>query len=81
MIVLERPRGLFLNTENRMSALDTTVKYFRESYTEMKNVVWPSRRQIVMHTVLVIVFSVVIAAFLGLLDILFAFILEKTLVR
>lgn len=57
------------------------IKYFRDSYLEMKNVVWPSRRQVIMHTILVIVFSVLIAAFLGLLDMLFAFILEKVLVR
>lgn len=68
-----------------MSALQTvtraTTKYLRDSYNEMRNVVWPSRRQVITHTILVIVFSVLIASFLGSLDMLFAFILEKVLVR
>ncbi len=64
-----------------MSVIQTTTKYFRESFLEMKNVVWPSRRQVLIHTILVIVFSVFIAAFLGSLDMLFTFIIEKVLVR
>ena len=68
-----------------MSAIQNTaqatVKYFRDSYFEMKNVVWPNRRQVILHTVLVVAFSAVIATFLGSLDILFAFILEKLLIR
>lgn len=63
------------------AATHATVKYFRDSYLEMKNVVWPSRRQVISHTILVIVFSALIAAFLGSLDMIFAFILEKVLVR
>ncbi|MBI4252852.1 preprotein translocase subunit SecE [Candidatus Uhrbacteria bacterium] len=57
------------------------TKYLRDSYNEMRNVVWPNRRQVIMHTILVIVFSVLIALFLGVLDMIFAFILEKVLIR
>lgn len=68
-----------------MSALQTvahaTTKYLRESYNEMRSVVWPNRRQVIMHTILVIVFSVLIALFLGALDMIFAFGLEKLIVR
>lgn len=68
-----------------MAALQTaakaTVRYFKDSYHEMKNVVWPSRKQTISHTILVILFSALIAAFLGSLDILFAFILENFLSR
>lgn len=64
-----------------MSVIKATTKYFRDSFLEMKNVVWPSRRQVLMHTILVIIFSLFIAAFLGSLDMIFAFILEKVLVQ
>lgn len=68
-----------------MSALQTasraTVQYFKDSYREMRNVVWPSRKQTILHTIMVVVFSVLIAVFLGSLDMLFSFILEKTLIR
>lgn len=62
-------------------ALNTTTKYLRNSYNEMRSVVWPNRRQVIMHTILVIVFSVLIALFLGALDMIFAFVLEKLIAR
>jgi preprotein translocase subunit SecE len=63
------------------TAASATLQYFRDSYHEMRNVVWPSRKQTVLHTVMVVVFSVIIAVFLGSLDLLFTFILEKFLVK
>lgn len=68
-----------------MSALQTatraTMQYLHDSYVEMRSVVWPSRKQTIVHTIMVIIFSVIIALFLGSLDILFSFILEKTLIK
>lgn len=68
-----------------MSALQTatraTIQYFHDSYVEMRSVVWPTKKQTIVHTIMVIVFSVIIALFLGSLDILFSFILEKTLIK
>ena len=68
-----------------MNALQTatraTMTYFHDSYIEMKNVVWPSRKQTIVHTIMVIIFSVLIAALLASLDALFTFILEKTLIK
>lgn len=62
-------------------ALKRTTQYFRDSYNEMRSVVWPSRKQTISHTILVIIFSVVIALFLGSLDILFRIILERVIIR
>ena len=45
--------------------------FFEESRREFKRVNWPSRQETVRYTLFVIVFSVVLAVFLGLLD--FAF--------
>lgn len=77
--------GVFFDYDFIMSALQTAahtaIKYFKDSYHEMKNVVWPSRKQTISHTILVILFSAIIAVFLGSLDILFVFILEKLLSR
>ncbi len=68
-----------------MSALQTatkaTIQYLHDSYVEMRSVVWPTKKQTIVHTIMVIVFSVIIALFLGSLDILFSFILEKTLIK
>lgn len=47
------------------------VQYFEEVVRELKKVDWPNREQTIQQTVLVIVVSVVVAAYLGGLDYLF----------
>ncbi len=54
-------------------------QYFVGSYQELKLVVWPTRKQVIRDTTLVVVFSLVVAIFLGALDLLFNFGLEKIL--
>jgi len=48
--------------------MSSLVQYFKDSKLELKKVVWPTRKQTVNHTALVIGFSVALAAFLGLVD-------------
>ncbi len=44
--------------------------YFREAREEISKVVWPTRKELRRHTVIVIVISLAVALFLGLLDVL-----------
>jgi preprotein translocase subunit SecE len=44
------------------------VKYLKESYLEMKKVVWPSRPAVVSSTKVVIVSTFLFAVVLGLVD-------------
>jgi len=44
------------------------VEFFREVKVELKKVTWPTRKQTVGTTIVVVVFVFVIAAFLGLFD-------------
>jgi len=57
------------------------INYLKETKAEMKNVVWPTRKQAIYSTLLVIAVSVLIAYYLGLFDFLFSkalsFILSK----
>ena len=46
--------------------------YFKEVRSEMRHVSWPSRRQAGIYTAVVILVSLVTAAYLGLLDYVFA---------
>ncbi|HEY4507825.1 MAG TPA: preprotein translocase subunit SecE [Candidatus Paceibacterota bacterium] len=55
------------------------VSFVRESAAEMRHVSWPTRRQVVAYTVLVIVVSALIASYLGALDAAFTWALEKAL--
>ncbi|HPZ74302.1 MAG TPA: preprotein translocase subunit SecE [Candidatus Pacearchaeota archaeon] len=51
--------------------------FFSEVRTEMKKVSWPTRQETIRNTVLVISVSIVTAIFLGGLDALFAWIINK----
>lgn len=42
--------------------------YVRESRDELRKVVWPTRRETLNHTLLVIGISLAVAAFLGVID-------------
>lgn len=42
--------------------------FFKEVYGEMQKVVWPTRKQTLQYTLLVIAFSLAVAIFLGAAD-------------
>lgn len=44
------------------------IRYFKESREELAKVTWPSRKDVVNHTILVVVISLAVAAFFGVLD-------------
>ncbi len=54
---------------NRMA---TPVKFLRETYSELRQVVWPTRGEVLRLTVIVITISVVVGAYIGILDVAFA---------
>jgi len=47
------------------------VKYFRDSFQELQKVTWPTRNQAIKITAIVLGFTLVFAAFLGIVDFLF----------
>ena len=47
-------------------------KYFAESFQELNSVTWPTRRQAVRITVIVLIFMVLSAVILGIVDQLLA---------
>ena len=53
------------------------ISYFKESKEELKKVVWPSRKETIKYTILVIGISFVTAVFLGALDFGLNIVVEK----
>jgi preprotein translocase subunit SecE len=49
------------------------VQFIKESYAELKKVVWPGRDDVISSVKVVIVSTIIIAAILGLIDILLLF--------
>jgi len=58
-----------------MSILNRLINYLKESQQELKKVVWPSKKEITQHTMLVIGISLGVAAFLGIVDYLLTFLI------
>ncbi|PIR92684.1 preprotein translocase subunit SecE [Candidatus Falkowbacteria bacterium CG10_big_fil_rev_8_21_14_0_10_44_15] len=53
--------------------------YIKDSIEEVKKVTWPTRRETKNYTLLVIGISLVLAAYLGALDYIFNWLLERIL--
>jgi preprotein translocase SecE subunit len=51
--------------------MEKTINYIKEVMVEARHVTWPTRKQTVFFTITVLVVSVIIAYYLGLLDSLF----------
>jgi preprotein translocase subunit SecE len=52
-------------------------EYLKDTKGELKHVTWPAKKQAIVFTVVIIVFSFVVAAFLGAFDLLFTQILKS----
>jgi preprotein translocase subunit SecE len=53
------------------------IDFIKDTRSEMTKVTWPSRNDIIRDTVLVILVSAGLAVFLGLLDLVFSYLLNK----
>ncbi len=53
------------------------IKYLQETKAELKFVKWPSQRQTVIYTVLVIFISIITSMYLGLFDYIFTSGIDK----
>jgi len=58
---------------------NTILNYFKDTRVEMKKVNWPTRRQTIRYTIVVIAVSLGVAAVLGAFDYIFASILQTIL--
>ncbi|MBI4121086.1 MAG: preprotein translocase subunit SecE [Parcubacteria group bacterium] len=52
------------------------INYLKETKMEMRHVSWPTKKQVTYFTILIIVISLLTAAFLGLFDVALTWLLE-----
>lgn len=57
------------------------IQFLKEVRHELSKVSWPTRSQIVQYTWMVIAISLAVAIFLGLLDFIFEYLLNKFVIR
>lgn len=59
--------------------MNKVINFFVEAKGELMKVNWPSQKDLVRYTVLVVVISLAVAIFLGALDTLFSYLVERFL--
>jgi len=57
--------------------MKSLINYFKETRGELQYVKWPTQRQAIAFTVVVIIVSILSAIYLGFFDYIFSFILQK----
>lgn len=65
------PRGVLKIPNMRL------IQYLKDTQSELKHVSWPTRKQAIIFTSIVVVVSVATAAYLGAFDWLFTWIVES----
>ncbi len=61
--------------------MGSILSFLKEAKVELSRVNWPTQKEIIRYTVLVIVISLGVALFLGGLDFLFSLGVERFLLR
>ncbi|MFZ4648455.1 MAG: preprotein translocase subunit SecE [Patescibacteria group bacterium] len=61
--------------------MNKLTTYIKASIEEMKKVTWPTKKETTNYTILVIVFSLAIAIFLGALDFIFSLGLAQVITK
>jgi preprotein translocase subunit SecE len=61
--------------------IERFTTFLKEARIELKKVTWPTRQETIRYTATVVTISATIAAFLGVLDLLFQWILNKFLLQ
>jgi preprotein translocase subunit SecE len=64
-----------------MNPLLKILKFFKESKSELKKVKWPTFKETLQYTLIVIIISLVVAAYLGGLDYIFSLLLRKFIIK
>jgi len=58
--------------EERVSPVARMVRFLREVVAELRKVIWPTRKELVTYTIVVLIFVSFMVALVGVLDIAFA---------
>lgn len=50
--------------------MNKVIQFFKDSYAELRKVIWPSRDSVIASTKVVLVSTIAVALFLGVVDFL-----------
>lgn len=61
--------------------MNRLVTYIQQSVHELKKVTWPDRKTGMQLTIAVVIFSLVLGAYIGLVDLLYAKVLKTLILK
>jgi preprotein translocase subunit SecE len=64
-----------------MNFFKKIFQFLSETKSELKKVKWPTKRETLQYTLIVIIISLVVAVYLGSLDYIFSYFLRKFILR
>ena len=59
--------------------MESILRYFKEAKAELRRVTWPTKKQLWYSTLVVVIVTLLAAAYLGLVDLLLTAIFTKIL--
>jgi preprotein translocase subunit SecE len=57
-------------------SMNKIIQFFKEAFGELKKVSWPTRKEVWESTQVVVASVLIISVFLGLVDVLFGFLIK-----
>ena len=57
------------------------INFFQESYMEFKKLTWPNRKEAMQYTFFIIIFSLILAAVLGVTDFIFINLIKIVIIK
>jgi preprotein translocase subunit SecE len=65
-------RGTKRDGEGRGNPFARLLRFFREVVAELRKVIWPTRKELITYTAVVVVFVTIMVSIVALLDVVFA---------
>jgi len=59
--------------------MNKIIQYLKDSKTELKKVLWPTKKETFNYTVAIVGISLIVALFIGLIDFAFTLALQATI--
>ncbi len=67
------------DAQNMKNPIKKLIKYIKESIFELKKVTWPTKKETVNYTLLIIGIGLAVAAYIGIIDYILSLVVEQVI--
>lgn len=72
MFILEKVRKISYNVKSMLRKIKGIISFIKESYEELKKVSWLTKKEMIASSIIVVIFIVIVAIYIGILDFILA---------